>query len=56
MSIFKDCDIRGVYPVEIDEAAAFRIGQALGALHTGARMAVGGDVRRSTPALKAAFI
>ena len=56
MSIFKDCDIRGIYPGEIDEAAARRIGRAMAALHPGARMAVGGDVRLSTPALKAAFI
>ena len=56
MSIFKDCDIRGIYPTEIDEAAAHRIGRALAALHPGARMAVGGDVRVSTPSLKAAFI
>ena len=56
MSIFKDCDIRGIYPTEIDEAAVRRIGRALAALHPGAEMAVGGDVRVSTPALKSAFI
>lgn len=56
MSIYKDCDIRGVYPVEIDERAAFRVGRALATLHPGARIAVGGDVRLSTPALKAALI
>ena len=56
MSIFKDCDIRGIYPTEIDEAAARRIGRTLAALHPGARLAVGGDVRTSTPALKTAFI
>ena len=56
MSIFKDCDIRGIYPAEIDVSAARRIGRALSALHPGARMAVGGDVRVSTPALKRAFI
>ena len=56
MSIFKDCDIRGIYPNEIDEAAVRRIGRAMAATHPGGRMAVGGDVRVSTPALKAAFI
>ena len=56
MSIFKDCDIRGVYPDEFSEAEARRIGLAMAAMHPGARMAVGGDVRLSTPALKAAFI
>ena len=29
MSIFKDCDVRGIYPTEIDEAAAHRIGRAV---------------------------
>ena len=29
MSIFKACDVRGVYPDEFDEAAAWRIGRAL---------------------------
>lgn len=56
MSIFKDCDIRGIYPTEIEAGAAYRIGQALATLHPGARMCVGGDVRLSTPELKTAFI
>lgn len=56
MSIFKDCDIRGIYPTEIDAEAAHRIGRALATLHPGARMCVGGDVRLSTPELKSAFI
>ncbi len=56
MSIYKDCDIRGIYPGEIDESAAYTAGRALATLHPGARIAVGGDVRLSTPALKAALI
>ena len=56
MSIYKDCDIRGVYPGEIDEAEVYRAGRALATLHPGARVAVGGDIRLSTPALKAALI
>ena len=56
MSIFKDCDIRGIYPTEIDDDAAYLIGRALSTLHPGARLCVGGDVRISTPAIKAAFI
>ncbi len=56
MSIYKDCDIRGVYPAEIDEGAVYAVGRALAALHPGARLAVGGDVRVSTPALKDALI
>jgi len=56
MSIYKDCDIRGVYPTEIDEQKVYAVGRALATLHPGARLAVGGDVRLSTPALKAALI
>ena len=56
MSIYKDCDIRGIYPAEIDAGEARRIGLALAELHPGARMCVGGDVRLSTPELKAALI
>lgn len=56
MSIYKDCDIRGVYPAEIDEASVYTAGRALATLHPGARVAVGGDVRLSTPALKDALI
>ena len=56
MSIFKDCDIRGIYPSEIDESDARRVGQTLATLHPDAQFCVGGDIRLSTPALKAAFI
>ena len=56
MSIYKDCDIRGIYPREFDERSAYTIGRALATLHPGARLAVGGDVRTSTPSLKSALI
>ncbi|MBR1821886.1 MAG: phosphomannomutase/phosphoglucomutase [Clostridia bacterium] len=56
MSIYKDCDIRGIYPTELDEASAHAVGRALATLHPGAAVAVGGDVRLSTPTLKAALI
>ncbi len=56
MSIYKDCDIRGEYPAEIDEGTVYAVGRALATLHPGARLAVGGDVRLSTPALKGALI
>lgn len=56
MSIFKDCDIRGIYPTEITGEAAYKIGRALATLHPGAKLRVGGDVRLSTPTLKSAFI
>ena len=57
MSIFKDCDIRGVYGRELTDADARRIGRGLCAmLPPGATVRVGGDVRLSTPALKEALI
>ena len=64
MSIFKDCDIRGIYsagalsrePDDITAADARRIGRGLATLHPEARVCVGGDYRLSTPALKAALI
>ncbi len=56
MSIYKDCDIRGVYKQEFDEQAAYAIGRALGSMSSGARLAVAGDVRRSTPSLKLRLI
>lgn len=53
MSIFKDCDIRGIYGTELTDGDAYRIGRGLSAmLPPGAVMRVGGDVRLSTPALK----
>ena len=52
MSIYKDCDIRGIYQKEFDEQDAYRIGRAVGTQYTGKTLAVGGDVRLSTPILK----
>lgn len=55
MSIYKDCDIRGIYPDEINEEIAYLIGRAAGSMvPTGSCFAVGGDVRISTPSLKKA--
>jgi len=54
--IFKAYDIRGVYPNDIDEAAAKAIGAAF-AVYLGSReIAVGYDMRLSSPSLKAAFV
>jgi phosphomannomutase/phosphoglucomutase len=55
MSIFKAYDIRGIYPGEIDESVAFRIGKAFGTLNPG-KIAVGCDTRLSSPQLKHNFI
>ena len=54
MSIFKACDIRGVYPDEIDERAAEAIGRAVGTELDRAGCVLAGDVRLSTPPLKSA--
>ncbi|MFW6188844.1 MAG: phosphomannomutase/phosphoglucomutase [Planctomycetota bacterium] len=63
MSIYKACDIRGVYPDQLDPPLAESIGRAVGservgtdAVAGGSACAVAGDGRNSTPALKEAFI
>jgi phosphomannomutase len=55
-NIFKAYDIRGLYPDEIDEETARAIGSAFVAYLKAARIAVGRDMRLSSPALAAAFI
>jgi phosphomannomutase len=54
-SIFKAYDIRGLYPEEIDEDAARRIGAAFASFTDAERVAVGRDMRISSPALARAF-
>jgi phosphomannomutase len=55
-AIFKAYDIRGVYPAEINEAIARRIGNAF-AHYTGAQqVVVGRDMRPSSEPLASAFI
>lgn len=56
MSIYKDCDIRGIYSVEFDDMDAYYIGRAVGTMMTGRTLVVGGDVRLSTPALRERLI
>lgn len=53
MSIYQACDIRGVFGQELNSAMARRICAALGVVMTGKKVIVGGDVRLSTPELKA---
>lgn len=52
MSIYKECDIRGIYGEEFTEKDAFLIGQAIGTKLNGEIVLVSGDVRPSTPLLK----
>jgi phosphomannomutase len=54
--IFKAYDVRGVYPSEIDDDAARAIGAAFVAYLKAKRIAVGRDMRLSSPALAAAFV
>src|SRR5580700_4960122 len=54
--IFKAYDVRGIYPDEIDEDTARAIGAAFVAYLEAGRIAVGRDMRLSSPALAAAFI
>ena len=53
--IFKAYDVRGVYPDQFDEDAAFRIGRAFAAWTRGDRILVGRDCRISSPSLSSAF-
>src|SRR5260370_30721923 len=54
--IFKAYDVRGIYPDEIDEETARSIGGAFVAYLAAKRIAVGRDMRLSSPALAAAFV
>jgi phosphomannomutase len=54
--IFKAYDIRGVYPDQLDEDAARRIGAAFARFVEGDRVVVGRDMRTSSPSLARAFI
>jgi phosphomannomutase len=54
--IFKAYDVRGLYPSEIDEHAARMIGRGLVTYLKAKRIAVGRDMRLSSPAVTAAFI
>ena len=53
--IFKAYDVRGVYPSEINEEATRAIGAAFVAYLKATRIAVGRDMRLSSPALAASF-
>lgn len=51
MSIFKAYDIRGIYPSEINEKTAYAIGRATAQYLHAQRIAVGRDIRTSSPSL-----
>ncbi|MEK7449845.1 MAG: phosphomannomutase/phosphoglucomutase [Planctomycetota bacterium] len=56
MSIFKAYDIRGKYPAELDEAKARVIGRAAAEFLKAKNIAVGQDVRTSSPSITRALI
>ncbi|HVS09516.1 MAG TPA: phosphomannomutase/phosphoglucomutase [Planctomycetota bacterium] len=56
MGIFKAYDIRGLYPKELDEAMARRIGYAFAKLLDAKRLVVGRDMRKHSPDLAKAVI
>ena len=49
-------DIRGVYPEEVNEELAYRIGRSFGKLFDAKKVAVGHDIRLSGPSLRDALI
>jgi len=53
--IFKAYDVRGIHPRELDEEGAERIGRAFVAVTDAKRVAVGHDVRLSSPTMAEAF-
>jgi len=55
-NIFKAYDVRGVYPSEVNEEAARAIGAAFVVYLDAKRIAVGRDMRLSSPTLAEAFI
>ncbi|MGB1711681.1 MAG: phosphomannomutase/phosphoglucomutase [Miltoncostaeaceae bacterium] len=54
--VFKAYDIRGLYGEQIDEEGAEHVGRAFIAVTGARRVAVGHDVRLSSPGISAAFI
>jgi len=56
MSIYKMCDIRGTYGVELFDNHGERLGRAIAHLQGQVEVIVGGDGRLSTPALKRRLI
>ncbi|MDO8481140.1 MAG: phosphomannomutase/phosphoglucomutase [Nanoarchaeota archaeon] len=56
MPLFKAYDVRGVYPSEINEAVMEDIGRAFADFIKGKKVAVGYDMRLSSPALFKAFV
>ena len=54
-AVFKAYDVRGVHPTDLDEEGAYAIGRAYVEHFEPRRIAVGRDMRVSSPAMAAAF-
>src|ERR671931_252274 len=54
--VFKAYDIRGIHPSELDEAGAYAIGRAYVEQFEPKRIAVGHDMRESSPGMAAAVM
>src|ERR671938_1049283 len=52
--VFKAYDVRGIYPDELDEDGAYAIGRAYAEIFEPRKIAVGWDMRVSSPAMAAA--
>ncbi|GBD20627.1 Phosphomannomutase/phosphoglucomutase [bacterium HR28] len=55
-TVFKAYDVRGIYPTELDEQLAYRIGRAFALYLRPRHVVVGRDMRVSSPALADAVI
>jgi phosphomannomutase len=55
-AVFKAYDIRGLYPTELDEDGAYRVGRAYVEHFEPRRIAVGRDMRLSSPAMATAVM
>jgi phosphomannomutase len=56
LKIFKAYDVRGTYPTQIDEDAAYQIGRGFARFLSAKQIVVGRDVRQSSPALSEKLI
>jgi phosphomannomutase len=56
MNIFKAYDIRGIYPTEIQEDTAYKIGRAFVTFLGAENICIGRDARESSPALFEALV
>ena len=56
LTAFRAYDVRGVYPREVNEPLAYKLGRALGVFFRAKDIIVGRDCRLSSPALHKALV